>query len=289
MKKPSLSVTNPGRKAFTLIELLVVIAIIAILAAILFPVFAQAREKARQASCLSNTKQMGLAMLMYAQDSDETFVIMPVYEVIGGVLQPGWSSKLEPYMKAVGILRCPSDDGIDSTTDPNNNFNVLGPWVSYGVNGLTKYGTDPGGLNDPIGVVTTLLPWVPFPARTVADVSRSSETVMIAEKFSTDSQQILQWTNDDGGRNRANFQPTSVFITDTVTNAPWCLGGCVIPNGKRTVAPMPLGINGGVSAHHSGMSNFVFADGHSKSMKPEATNPDPVNRPDANMWDARRK
>src|SRR5436189_3665924 len=61
------------RPGFTLIELLVVIAIIAILAAILFPVFAQAREKARQASCLSNVKQLGLALAMYAQDNDEMF------------------------------------------------------------------------------------------------------------------------------------------------------------------------------------------------------------------------
>src|SRR5690349_4121179 len=64
-------------KGFTLIELLVVIAIIAILAAILFPVFAQAREKARQTTCLSNTKQMGLGLMMYAQDYDETMT--PAY------------------------------------------------------------------------------------------------------------------------------------------------------------------------------------------------------------------
>src|SRR5438874_836054 len=71
------STLRSRRNGFTLIELLVVIAIIAILAAILFPVFAQAREKARQASCTSNLKQLGSAMLMYAQDYDETFPHVP--------------------------------------------------------------------------------------------------------------------------------------------------------------------------------------------------------------------
>ncbi len=95
------------RRAFTLIELLVVIAIIAILAAILFPVFARAREKARQAACLSNVKQMALATLMYAQDYDE---VLPFG--IGGPTSTTLLSLMEllaPYMKSEQIQRCPSD------------------------------------------------------------------------------------------------------------------------------------------------------------------------------------
>ena len=96
--------------AFTLIELLVVIAIIAILAAILFPVFAQAREKARQAACLSNTKQLGLALMQYEQDYDET--IPYNYNRYGGVTDR-WFRTLYPYYKSVGVLVCPSKN--DST------------------------------------------------------------------------------------------------------------------------------------------------------------------------------
>ncbi len=95
-----------SRRGFTLIELLVVIAIIAILAAILFPVFARAREKARQTSCLSNLKQLGLGVTMYCQDYDE---IMPINGPHGGdITTKWWSGRIYPYVKNAQLYRCPS-------------------------------------------------------------------------------------------------------------------------------------------------------------------------------------
>jgi prepilin-type N-terminal cleavage/methylation domain-containing protein/prepilin-type processing-associated H-X9-DG protein len=98
------------RRGFTLIELLVVIAIIAILAAILFPVFAKAREKARQSSCLSNTKQIVLGVLQYAQDYDET---LPYASTWGEPTPKNWFDYLEPYVKNTQIFRCPSQNGAN--------------------------------------------------------------------------------------------------------------------------------------------------------------------------------
>ena len=108
------------RRGFTLIELLVVIAIIAILAAILFPVFAQAREKARQITCTSNAKQFALSVLMYVQDYDETMMpgsvdawcIGPATSAQFGVPQRGPQVFLDPYTKNAGIYKCPDEGPI---------------------------------------------------------------------------------------------------------------------------------------------------------------------------------
>ena len=97
------------KRGFTLIELLVVIAIIAILAAILFPVFAKAREKARQIACLSNEKQIGLALLQYVQDNDEDFPVR--YTIVDPVdgHQHSWKDELYPYVKSYAVFKCPSN------------------------------------------------------------------------------------------------------------------------------------------------------------------------------------
>lgn len=136
------------RTGFTLIELLVVIAIIAILAAILFPVFARAREKARQSNCLSNVKQIGLGLLMYMQDYDETFVRTSDADMVGWVATGNhysvWYRAVGPYVKNQQLFVCPSDTSRTSARWPSNSSSwnestsaVAGSWhfpLSYGVN-----------------------------------------------------------------------------------------------------------------------------------------------------------
>ena len=135
------------KTGFTLIELLVVIAIIAILAAILFPVFAKVREKARQISCLSNEKQIALGTLQYVEDYDESmpYGAQSNWSSSPGLGYPqGWAGLIYPYLKSTGVLTCPDDSS--------------GSPVSYGINAF---------MGDPQNGHANSLPVMVAPSTTV--------------------------------------------------------------------------------------------------------------------------
>lgn len=151
------------KMGFTLIELLVVIAIIAILAAILFPVFARARENARRSSCQSNQKQIGLGILQYAQDYDERYPME--YTIIGGVANY-WPVAVQPYLKSTQIFSCPSKDGVWDGTAANSEYGG----VRIGLNRLLFE------LNQ----TTTTSDWTPRPV-ILSAIAKPAETVMTVD------------------------------------------------------------------------------------------------------------
>jgi prepilin-type N-terminal cleavage/methylation domain-containing protein/prepilin-type processing-associated H-X9-DG protein len=182
-------------KGFTLIELLVVIAIIAILAAILFPVFAQAREAARKASCSSNLKQIGYAWLMYAQDYDEVTVIVNGSTI--GTVSYFWENSfntatgqidqmgglLQPYMKNAKVLDCPSATGIPV---------LLANSVAYGRNNVPN-----------VGGLPVALPAIEAPA----------DTIILADN----AFRMISTTNIGNiGRSR-QIRPPSLHLSSTPT------------------------------------------------------------------------
>jgi prepilin-type N-terminal cleavage/methylation domain-containing protein/prepilin-type processing-associated H-X9-DG protein len=281
------------RRGFTLIELLVVIAIIAILAAILFPVFAQAREKARQTSCLSNSKQMGLAVLMYSQDYDETFPLTTLYDFGVESQQSQWVPRIAPYIKNTDIFWCPSD----SASGYPRYGGWSGPAISYAANGLM------GGahLQDNVSVgifgIGNQAVW-PNPPNswmnnssgiTLAAVTYPAATIAICEHLSRDvanPKSAFSWL----GANTIWLWPGSVMLWDCTPAGGDCFynAGSSTPDGDIAANPYPNGPDGSVSSTHAGQSNFLFADGHAKSMKPSATNPDGWKHPETNLWISNR-
>ncbi len=141
---------------FTLIELLVVIAIIAILAAILMPVFARAREKARQASCSNNLKQIGLALMMYAQDYDG---LMPGSQVNGPAnMSYSWPTVVQPYIKNAQVFVCPSgEQGLGSKTWTAGNGTNSGNYTGVTVNSPSRFNQCGDGTSIPLGCIVPQL------------------------------------------------------------------------------------------------------------------------------------
>ncbi|MCW3062132.1 MAG: prepilin-type N-terminal cleavage/methylation domain [Capsulimonas sp.] len=262
MKKNSL------QAGFTLIELLVVIAIIAILAAILFPVFAQAREKARQISCASNMKQLGLAILQYVQDSDERYPSGAVDGQQWANNSVGhWQQMIVPYVKANGVFGCP-DDANGGRVDSSG---WKGVNCSYAVNGGFGW-TSQFGWPTRTGVMSFDNIGCPNGgAATLASLNLPSDTILIGELYSDEA------TSHGATGNWSNFDNGGMFY------------GGRIPDPTRPAAAYPNGPNGGVSTHHAGdtLANFAFCDGHVKAMRPTQTNPQPSTAT-SNLWDALR-
>ena len=166
------------RSGFTLIELLVVIAIIAILAAILFPVFARAREKAKAASCLSNAKQLGLAAMMYIGDYDDAYPKAFLYPAVDmgplGYNYGMWSVLLVPYVKNGNIYRCPSltqnNSGSTSTVQA---LGIRYAQIGYGWN----IGTQPSGYTDGFGYYYG----DSTPIRNQAEIDEPASTILLGD------------------------------------------------------------------------------------------------------------
>jgi prepilin-type N-terminal cleavage/methylation domain-containing protein/prepilin-type processing-associated H-X9-DG protein len=262
-----------SKKAFTLIELLVVIAIIAILAAILFPVFAQAREKARGISCLSNIKQDGLGVLMYTQDYDETYPIG-----VQNDWNNSWPVGILPYTKNNGIFRCPDDD---TQALVSGGWTV--PWggvpISYASNGYIAWNGSGWSLK---GVIGMSQPWLGNGVQSQAAVGKAAESVMITERHNRDNLAAGGWGN------LSSFGPGEVIMFGD--NSLWpTIAPEGIPDGTRNPNnKYPTGPNGCVTAHHSELANFLLVDGHAKALRPSSTNPNMVKNPELNMWDATR-
>jgi len=281
------------RPGFTLIELLVVIAIIAILAAILFPVFAQAREKARGISCLSNVKQQGMAVLMYSQDYDETFPLTTLYDFGSQSQVSQWIPRVAPYIKNTDVFWCPSD----SVAGYPRYGGWSGPAVSYAGNALM------GGAhladNTSVGIfgVGNQDVW-PSASNSwmhnsngvsQAAVTYPAATIAICEHLSRDvanPNSAFSWL----GANTIWLWPNTDILWDCTPKGGNCFynAGSSTPDGDIPPAAYPNGPNGSISATHSLQSNFLFADGHAKSMIPAATNPDGWNHPELNLWISNR-
>jgi prepilin-type N-terminal cleavage/methylation domain-containing protein/prepilin-type processing-associated H-X9-DG protein len=240
--------------AFTLIELLVVIAIIAILAAILFPVFAQAREKARQTSCLSNGKQIGLATMQYAQDYDETYPGAITSWSIDNLGWGPWWGAIQPYVKDPAYSQGGSLWHCASRT--------RGEGVSYSVNPIVA------------GRDYTLWGGTRVPQKALAQIDRPADVIWVGDgNYQDDGGVPTDWMSsgdlgtpsDDDPATALWYKNNWINVDFTDINATTC---------KKTFQagdPWTWQCKGPSYRHarsgdKKGVANFIFCDGHAKSV-----------------------
>jgi len=256
------AVNSRKRSGFTLIELLVVIAIIAILAAILFPVFQKVRENARRASCQSNMKQLGLAFVQYTQDSDEK---MPAGLDYGA----GWAGQTYQYVKSTGVYKCPDDSTPTLTDYGTPYYNV----VSYGYNqNLQGYG------------LTGALSSQASPASTVLLCEMAGGLGQFDQDSSEDNDKGAGYVSPavDGLDKNTTTIPSNIInsaYNGTLT------GGVDVTGDSHMQTKYATGTMGGVAptnatqdftgptGRHTDGSNFLAADGHVKWLRGSAVSP----------------
>ena len=229
----SLSHPKPAQRGFTLIELLVVIAIIAILAAILFPVFQRVRENARRASCESNMKQLGLGIIQYTQDNNET---LPRGLDVG--YTHDWKDFIYPFVKSTGVYTCPDYSG-----------------------GLTVQ-VATGTANTPVNdAATGNAPYtVKIPSSYTACCGTDYDSYYGGQPPLT----CRQDTDNSSALSDFVSPATTILLYDSDLgyNVSWTTGASLLPTGYT----------GGVSTqNHGGLTNFLFGDGHVKTQLPSRT------------------